>query len=85
MARTTPSAREIRPLPCLYPTSEGGVQVEWAIDTWETTLSINPNDGSGDWHALNMETNNETMRELNLGADDDWQWLVAQIHKQVKC
>ena len=73
---------ELLPLPCLYPTFEGGVQVEWSIATWETTLGINPNDYSGEWHTLDMETGGETIQKLNLGADQDWRWLVGQIQQQ---
>ncbi len=73
------------PLPHLYPTAEGGVQVEWSVVACEVTLDIRLDDHRGAWHLLNMETGEESTRDLNLDDDEDWRWLDAQIRQQAGC
>lgn len=70
------------PLPYLYPTAEGGVQTEWSVAVYESTLDIRLEDHRGAWHMLNMETGEETTRDLNLDEDEEWRWLDAQIRQQ---
>jgi len=68
-------------LPFLYPTAEGGIQAEWSLEPNEVTLKIDLGAHAGQWHALNMETDVEASRELNLNDAGDWQWLVKQIQQ----
>jgi len=69
------------PLPYLYPTAEGGVQAEWSCHAHEITLDISLDTHHGDWHALNMDTEEETLWELDLDELSNWSQLSAEIQR----
>ncbi len=69
------------PLPFLYPTEDGGIRVEWSREPNEVSLDINLTTHAAEWHALNMQTDAENTRSVNLNEADDWEWLVEQIQK----
>ena len=69
------------PLPFLYPTEEGGIQAEWSLEPQEVTLEIDLGAHSATWHALNMETDDDTSRTLNLNDANGWTWLIEQIQQ----
>ena len=72
------------PLPYLFPTEEGGVQAEWSLGPKEVSLEIELSSRSGEWHTLDMETNEVSERTLNLEDAGDWKWLVEQIRQMNK-
>ena len=67
------------PLPYLYPTEEGGVQAEWSLGPKEISLDIELSSHSGEWHVLDVETDDVSERTLNIEDAGDWKWLVEQI------
>ena len=72
------------PLPYLYPTEEGGVQAEWSLGPKEVSLEIEFRSHSGEWHVLDMETNEVSEQTLNINNANDWKWLVEQIRQMNK-
>lgn len=69
------------PLPYLYPTEEGGIQAEWTLGATEVTLEIDLTAHTGRWHTLNMATDEEQLRELDLNNTSDWAWVAEQIQQ----
>ncbi|WP_144778792.1 hypothetical protein [Marinobacter maritimus] len=69
------------PSPYLYPTAEGGVQLEWSINAYEITLDVDLAAKSGHFHALHMPTEQESELELDLSKDDDWEEVVSMLAK----
>lgn len=67
------------PSPYLFPTPEGGVLAEWSFEPWAPSLEIELHRKQGIWHALNLETDEETVKALDLTNTDDWKWLVEQL------
>ncbi len=67
------------PLPRIYPTFEGGVQLEWSISPNDASLEINLSDRSGYWHNLNLRTDKDEERLLNLEDGGEWDWLSARL------
>ena len=67
------------PLPYLYPTEPGGVQVEWSLGRNEITLEIDLAEHSGHFHALHMEDDTEKTRLLDLSSDKHWMDLKELI------
>jgi len=65
--------------PYLYPTPEGGVQAEWTIGSQEITLEIDIADHKGEWHQLDLTSDKEIFRELDLDETDTWAWISEQI------
>jgi hypothetical protein len=67
------------PAPFLYPTAEGGVQCEWSVGGHEVSLEVSLDDHRGEWHDLDMETQEDSHRDLNLDDARDWRWMAQQI------
>ncbi|HTU92122.1 MAG TPA: hypothetical protein VMF69_18715 [Gemmataceae bacterium] len=66
-------------LPYLFPTPEGCVLAEWSLHPWSPSLEIDLAKKRGDWHVLNLDTDEEETKELDLTNDGDWKWLTQQI------
>jgi hypothetical protein len=69
------------PLPFLYPTAEGGVQAEWSLASHEMSLDVVLQSYTGEWHDLNLATNEEAVRQLNLHDNRHWNWIVLRIRQ----
>jgi hypothetical protein len=67
-------------LPYIYPTPEGGIQLEWTLAQTEITIEIKLDRHAGNWHSINLENDEETERHLDLDSAEDWAWLAHQIH-----
>lgn len=68
-------------LPYVYPVAEGGVRLEWTIDSCEISLEINLTDHTGHWHILNLMTDKEQEQILDLESREDWNWIVQSLEK----
>lgn len=72
------------PLPYLYPTAEGGVvQAEWTLGDHEATLEVSFETRRGEWHYLNLATEEEVSQVLPLDGEEGWQWLAVQLRLMV--
>lgn len=69
------------PQPFAYPTAEGGVQVEWTIGDFELSLEIDLSTHRAQWHCLNLRTEADSFRDVNLADAGDWTRLVAEIRQ----
>lgn len=67
------------PLPYLFPTPEGHVLSEWSLKPWAPSLEIDLAEKRGEWHVLNLDTDDEETRELELTSADAWKWLAQQL------
>ena len=67
------------PAPYLFPTPEGRVLAEWSLKRWSPSLEIDLAAKRGHWHALNLDTDEERTREIDLANPDNWRWLASQI------
>jgi len=67
------------PLPYLYPTVEGEVQAEWHLQPWDASVEINMEKHVGLWYLLNLETEKEEERELDLDDRECWEWLAGRL------
>ncbi len=65
--------------PYLFPTPAGRVLAEWSLSPWSLSLEIDPAIKRGSWHALNIDTDGEAEKELDLADADDWAWLADQV------
>lgn len=69
-------------LPYLFPTAEGRVLAEWSLTPWSLSLEIDPIAKRGFWHALNLDSDDQTEKELDLSSDDEWTWLAEQVRSR---
>ncbi len=72
------------PLPYLYPTSEGGVRVEWSLSDYEVSLEVNLATHRAYWHLLELETHADRAREMDLDNENDWAWIASEIRSLAK-
>ena len=66
-------------LPYLFPTPTGRVLAEWSLAPWSLSLEIDPVTKRGEWHALNLDTDQEDEKDLDLAPVGDWEWLADKI------
>ena len=67
------------PLPYVYPVAEGGVRVEWSLDKNDVSLEIDVAQQTGNWHLLNLKTDQEEAKTLDLSVAEDWDWIVTRL------
>lgn len=66
-------------LPYLFPTPTGRVLAEWSLTPWSLSLEIDAVEMKGSWHGLNIDTDQEVEKELDLAGACDWLWLAEQV------
>ena len=69
-------------LPHVYPVAEGRVRLEWLIGRQDVSLEIDLRKRSGEWHSLNLDTDDEEAKLLNLNSKVDWDWIVERLGAQ---
>lgn len=68
------------PLPSIFPTPEGHIQMEWSSAKWEISILINLAERNAFLHKLNMETDEDTELTLNLINNEEWGKLNSEIN-----
>lgn len=68
-------------IPYIYPTPEGGVQIEWDIGPFRPSLEIDLETRVGEWHCLDLKKDESFERELQLDCLLHWQWIVNELHQ----
>ena len=66
-------------LPYLFPTPSGQLMAEWSLASWSLSLEIDPPAKRGSWHGLNLTTDEEIERNLDLSDGGEWNWLADQV------
>ncbi|AHG41104.1 hypothetical protein N018_13140 [Pseudomonas syringae CC1557] len=72
------------PVPYLYPTEEGGIQLEWRTGNQDLSLEILFPDRSAELHGLNTVTFEEIFLRLSLNDKDDVAALIETISQAAK-
>ena len=67
------------PSPRIYPTFDGYVQLEWMVGRNDASLEVDLSKRLGYWHNLNLETDIDEERLLDLEDSDEWGWLNARL------
>jgi hypothetical protein len=68
-------------LPRLYPTPEGNVLAEWSSPPLDISMQIDLANLTAAWSSLNLETDAEDLKALNLQDANDWKWLAEHLPK----
>lgn len=72
------------PLPYLYPTAEGGVRVEWSFRPYDISMEVSLDSHRAEWHSLDLSTDREEVKELELNHSEDWGWVARQVQQIVR-
>ena len=69
------------PLPHVYPTSEGGVEMEWSFGSQSVILEIDLEKRLGDWLSFDKESDKEDSYELVMSDCTAWERIAAEIRR----
>jgi predicted helicase len=69
------------PTPKIYPTSEGGLSLEWQINRHDISLEIDLENHTAYWHSLNLDKKQSEDKDLELDKAEQWKWLIEQLQK----
>ncbi|MCY1300594.1 hypothetical protein D9M70_501670 [compost metagenome] len=72
------------PAPYVFPTEDGGIQLEWRTGNQDMSLEINLSDKSGEVHTFNTETYEEIYEELSLVDQEDIDRLIDLVSKAAR-
>ncbi len=67
------------PHPYLYPTTDGGVKIEWSMGPFEAGLRVDLSTKTGKWFCVNVDTDWVFERHLDPNNAIDWMWIVAEL------
>ena len=65
--------------PRIYPTPEGGVQVEWSAPHHSLSLEVFLHSHEGEWHEFNLDARSSGFEMLDLDDDDHWSRITGSI------
>ena len=68
------------PLPYIFPTAEGNIQLEWEIDNYDISLEIDFGIHSAEWHNYNQESDTYESDNLNLEQVSGWESLCEKLN-----
>lgn len=60
-------------------TPAGGVQAEWTLGTREVSLEVNLQTRQAEWYWLDVSSNDEEERMLDLDSRSSWTWLCDRV------
>lgn len=63
----------------IYPTLTGGVQAEWTLGTREVSLEVNLLTHQAEWYWLDVSSDDEEARMLDLDDRSSWAWLCDRL------
>ena len=67
------------PMPYIYPTLKGGVQMEWDRTPVDISLKIDLENHQGEYHSLDLDTDAEERKTLDLDKDSSWEWIRRRL------
>ena len=68
------------PAPYIYPTMEGGLEIEWPLGPYEASLTIDQSRRAV-WHSLNLETDSEDEHHLSMDEPLSWRRLEINLRE----
>lgn len=70
------------PLPYVYPTVEGNIQLEWTFGTRELSLEVDLKSHRGEWIVVEVKTGEEEEQyEIDLDKIEEWEKVCSSIRK----
>jgi hypothetical protein len=71
--------------PRLYPTLEGGVELEWRIGRLDLSIEFDPSSGIAEWHALDLDQGTVDEQRVALHDEHGMQALGAKLQRVLAC
>lgn len=70
---------DVIPAPKIYPTPEGGIQLEWASDDYDASLTIESETKAGEFHLTNLKKKEIIDIKLDFNYGDKWNIVTGYI------
>jgi hypothetical protein len=67
------------PLPYIYPTGEGNLQLEWDMENLDVSLEVDLSTHEGELHILNLTTEQTSEVIYQLNDADEWHALIERL------
>ena len=77
-------ALEDMPLPLVFPTEEGNIQMEWSSDSFDISLEVDLTTQKAQLHILDFKTEKETSHDLDLSILSSWEELAQLIYETTR-
>jgi hypothetical protein len=71
--------------PRLYPTPEGGVELEWRIGRLDLSIEFDPSGATAEWHALDLDQGTVDEQWVALQDEHGMQALGAKLQRVLAC
>ena len=68
-------------LPRIYPTPEGGVQMEWRLGQYDISLEVDFDNRAGEWNWVDLNSQEEGESALNMDNADGWNWVADELRR----
>lgn len=72
--------RDAVPQPYIYPTEDGGIQLEWTIANHEISAEVNLSGKTAVLRSVDVATGDMTESEADLSVDEGWNALAAIVN-----
>ena len=66
----------------LFPTIEGGIQVEWTKDNEEISLEVNLDNKKAYFHSWDSESDIDQEEDLDLLTKESWKFIANKISRK---
>ena len=75
------AATDRLPLPFIYPTPDGGIQMEWTQDIWEISAEVDLNELSAELLAVNVKTGESREADVVLVDPEGWEPMIDFVNQ----
>ncbi len=72
------------PLPLVFLTEEGNIQMEWSSDSFDISLEVDLTTQKAQLHILDFKTEKETSHDLDLSILSSWEELAQLIYETTR-
>ena len=72
---------EDAPRPFLYPTEDGGIQVEWSLGAWRVSWEVDLESRMGEWTEIHVKTDQIEERRLRADEPEVWAWVSRRLRE----
>lgn len=71
------------PLPYVYPTLTGGIQMEWRYSNYDVSLDVDFNTNSAYFNALNLVTGAEEDYSIEFTTAEGWEAINKSLNEMI--
>lgn len=66
----------------IYPTPDDMVELDWDVGSWRVSVDVRLSDMRGEFYALDMSTDKDQEKILDLRFAPGWNWLCGWLERK---